>query len=75
MATRVIEAGGQECIPRNVGKPWHRVRLLSTGEWKRADDALAQFLRCPRDHTAPLFAIEVECEPESGGSAAPPLSD
>lgn len=44
---------------------WPRVRLLSSGEWKRADYALAQFLRCHPDDTALLFELAVEYEPEN----------
>ena len=54
---------------------WLRVRLLSSGAWKRADYALAQFLRCRPDDAARLFELDVECEPEEGGSAAAPLTD
>ena len=54
---------------------WLRVRLLAEGPWKRADYSVAQFLRNRPTDTATCFELAVECEPESVGSAAPPLTD
>lgn len=63
---------------------WLRVRLLSVGPWRKADYALAQFLRHPSEDRTPVFELDVECEPATdaaaggaggGGSSAPPLSD
>jgi len=54
---------------------WLRVRLLAVGPWKRADYSVAQFLRNRPTDTATVFELAVECEPESVGSAALPLTD
>lgn len=54
---------------------WLRVRLLSTGPWKRADYSVAQFLRNRPTDTATCFELAVECEPEGEGSSASPLTD
>lgn len=62
---------------------WLRVRLLSVGPWRKADYALAQFLRHPSEDRTPVFELDVECEPAAdaasggavgGGSNGPPLS-
>ena len=53
---------------------WPSVRLLAEGPWKRADYSVAQFLRSRPTDTATCFELAVECDPESVGSIASPLS-